>query len=216
MLRSYCVGRRHHPVTSDRTSPSVRSHTRRDGGWRGKAHARHQQPEAHHLQRRLQARRGHGRERDEGAAEPQYAPPVRDRDDGRSRRTRTRSGASPPQDRGDERLARAAQGAGQVQHRKLTASPASPAVTGQLDDQSSGKGERTPGFFSLLTSSRRSPAAMPKSQEEALRASGSQKTPHARGRSRARKEANVAQILHAGYRGGSSNPPNKRLPSLQP
>lgn len=57
---------------------------------------------------------------------------------------------------------------------------------------------------------------MPKSQEEALRASGSQKTPHARGRSRARKEANVAQILHAGYRGGSSNPPNKRLPSLQP
>lgn len=57
---------------------------------------------------------------------------------------------------------------------------------------------------------------MPKRKEEALRASGSQKTPHARGQSRARKEETVAQILHAGYRGGSSNPPNRRLPSLQP
>lgn len=56
----------------------------------------------------------------------------------------------------------------------------------------------------------------PSQEKEALRASRSQKTPHARGHSRARKETNVAQILHAGYRGGSNNPPNPRLPNIHP
>lgn len=58
---------------------------------------------------------------------------------------------------------------------------------------------------------------MPEDQKEALRASRSQKTPHARGHSRARKEEHVpTTILNAGYRGGSKNPPNELLPSITP